>query len=72
MMAQVPFPVAHQLNNQLNLNTNGVLARSDRACDTLPGQARVSLDASQLDSYVMKEHSTPELDTLTPWLWLVL
>ena len=75
MTAQVPFPDAQQLNNQLNLNINEnsvTLTRSDIAHDTLPGQARVLLNGSELDGYVRREHSTPELDTLAPWLWLVL
>lgn len=75
MTAQVPFPPSHQLNDQLNLQIHGssvTLARSDQARDTLPGQARVSLNAAELDGYVKREHSTPELDILAPWLWLVL
>ena len=74
-MAQVPFLHAHQLNNQLNFRLHGssvTLTRSDQARDTLPGQARVSLNATELDSYVEREHSTPELDILASWLWLVL
>ena len=74
-MAQTPFPEVHQLNKQLQFNSVRyplALSRSDKVSDKLPGQARVSLHASELDSYIQREHSTLELDTLAPWLWLVL
>lgn len=73
-MAQIPFPRVHQLNIQLGFSTIRsplALNRSDQTSDTLPGQPRISLYASGLDNYVLKEHSTPELDSLAPWLWLV-
>ena len=73
-MAQIPFPRVHQLNNQLGFSASRcplALSRSDQTSDRLPGQPRISLCASELDNYVLKELCTPDLDRLTPWLWLV-
>ena len=75
VMAQIPFSEVHQLNNQLKFSTIQrplLLSRSDKTCDALPGQARIPLHGTSLDGYIQREHSTPQLDNLAPWLWLVL
>ena len=71
----VPFSSEVELNKQLELgavvqDTN--LRRSDGSGISLPGQPRVALnELTELKQYLDEEHSTTELDTLAPKLWLV-
>lgn len=71
----VPFSSEVELNKQLELgavaqDTN--IRRSDGSSTSLPGQPRVALTESMdLKHYLAEEHSTTELDTLAPKLWLV-
>lgn len=73
-MDQIPFPESHQLDGQLRLDLSKVpteLSCVDQGCKTLPGQPRVLLDRVELDKYLRKELSLPELNRLAPMLWLV-
>lgn len=71
----IPFSSEVELNKQLELevvapDTN--IRRSDGSNSFLPGQPRVALTESMdLKQYLDEEHSTTELDTLAPKLWLV-
>ena len=73
----VPFPEKSQLNHQLkrieaNASVTRKLSRADDAqCETLPGQPRIRLGSNNLYQQLEKEFLTPDLDALTPHLWLV-
>lgn len=68
MMNQFPFPENHQLDDQLRLDHFKV---PTELCKTLPGQPRVRLDKGELDGFLKKDLSLPELNRLAPWLWMV-
>lgn len=71
----VPFSLQVELNKQLELVAVAQdmnIRRSDGSGTSLPGQPRVALTESmELKQYLDEEHSTTELDTLAPKLWLV-
>lgn len=74
-MLDTPFSSEIELNRQLRLGavpSGGKLHRSDGDDTFLPGQPRVALtEPVELKQYLEEEHSTVELDTLAPKLWLV-
>ena len=59
-----------ELHKALHIDTrNGSCdLRSTDGGLTLPGQARVRLDTSQLLPYLRKEHLVPELDKLSAYI----
>ena len=71
----LPFSLEVELNKQLELVAIAQdinIRRSDGSGTSLPGQPRVALTESmELKQYLDEEHSTTELDTLAPKLWLV-
>lgn len=73
LMTQVPFAEKNQLDGQLQLDhSTQQLCCTDHSYTTLPGQPRVRLDqVVEFGDYLEKELSCPELDQLTPRLWLV-
>lgn len=73
-MDQIPFPETHELNNQLQIHHSSApieLRCINNNCTTLPGQPRVRLVKAELNHYLRKDLSLPELNQLAPWLWLV-
>ena len=69
-MATAPFREEHSLNHQLSLDVSAAV--STLHGPSLPGQARIALHPrAGLDSYLVEEHLTPDLDRLAPRLWLV-
>ena len=73
-MDKEPFPEEHELEEELQFDRSklpAMLCRTDQNDTTLPGQPRVQLNSDELDIYLAKELSVPELDKLAPKLWLV-
>ena len=72
---KMPFLMEYQLNRQLQLDrakTPPALRCTDAHWTTLPGQPRIELDNGiQLNRFLQNDLCTPELDRLTPHLWLV-
>ncbi|KAL8833812.1 MAG: hypothetical protein Q9170_004072 [Blastenia crenularia] len=66
-----------ELNHQLKASTLGpassnMLTRTDNSeCQTLPGRPQLSLRSDDLSHQLMQEFHTRDLDTLSPYLWLV-
>lgn len=73
-MGNVPFSLEIELNKELQLASQPQdvnLHWRDGSRTTLPGQPRVRLTESvELKQYLKDEHSTTDLDTLAPKLWL--
>lgn len=72
----VPFAEIAQLNHQLKVEANAQspynLVRADCSkYENLPGQPRMRLRSSSLHHSLEREFCTPDLDTLSPHLWLV-
>jgi hypothetical protein len=55
----------------LTSGENGLQRAGQQCPQSLPGQARVSLDRGPLQEYLREEFLVPDLDRMAPYLWLV-
>ena len=63
-----------ELDKRLRVEGTGECAklyRNDGESASLPGQPRIDLNTPDLVSYLDREHLVPDLDRLSPKLWLV-
>jgi hypothetical protein len=75
-MIDLPFSEDEQLNTELILSLNPTtkplhLQRTDPSLTTLPNAPRVHLDPRSTLTHLTNTLLTPELNTLSPHLWLV-
>ncbi|RDW56461.1 hypothetical protein BP6252_14144 [Coleophoma cylindrospora] len=75
-MAEPPFPLGDQLDNSLAIASDPTTQQPYLCCNTpnkntLPSQPRVSLDLFSIRRFLVVDLLTPDLNRLTPHLWLV-
>jgi hypothetical protein len=75
-MMDLPFSEYEQLNTDLILSLNPAtkhlhLQRTDATLTTLPSAPRVHLDPPSIHTHLTNTLLTPELNLLSPHLWLV-
>ena len=74
----VPFFMSTELNTQLAIEPNATqpsafnLRRTDNSQSfSLPGQPRIDFRTAEVREYLLSEFLTPDLNRLSPRLWLV-
>ena len=70
------FPESAQLNKELELQKPSASSKDltiqhvDRSLSHLPGEPLISLESSYVETYLVQELLTSNLNSLTPYLWL--